>query len=46
VYSINRTSIQVPASTSLLLNSSAFAVSTNNQQTVQAPTTLQIYGLY
>lgn len=46
VYAINRTSVQVPASTSLLLNSSAFAVSTNNPQNVASPSTLQIYGLY
>jgi hypothetical protein len=46
VYAINRTSIHVPANTSLLLNSSAFAVSTNNPQNVAPPSTLQMYGLY
>jgi hypothetical protein len=46
VYAINRTNIQVPASTSLILNSSAFAVSTNNSQNVAPPSTLQVYGLY
>jgi hypothetical protein len=46
VYAINRTNIQVPASTSLILNSSVFAVSTNNPQNVAPPSTLQIYGLY
>ena len=46
VYEIQSAVYQIPAQTSLLLNTGAFAVSTLNAQNIAPPSTLQIYGLY